>query len=124
MGMAGAPLVSRSRHIAHAAEAAQVHHPSSHCEDHIAHCLVLTSRCCCSSRSQPCNVLLLLPLLLLLAASLMRLPAVVFLLLAETLHGVTADICVDDMVYDCLHRRQHCLLCSLPASCRCVDAGR
>ena len=98
---------------AEAAEAAQLHLPVCHGEAHVAHCLVLIPCCCCSSRSRPSAVLLLL-LLLHLTASLMRLRALMFLLLAELLPDVKADICVDDTVCVCLHRRQHCLLCSLP----------
>ena len=82
------------------------------------HCLVLTPDCHCRSRSRPFAVLLLLQLLLLLllAASLMRPPTLLFLLLTEMLLDVTAGICVDDTVHICLHKRQHCQLCSLPDS--------
>ena len=98
---------------AHAGEAAQLH--LAVCgEAHIAHCLVLTPHCRCRSSSRAFAGLLLLLLPLLLAASLLRLPTLVFLLLAEVLPDVTAGICVDDAVYVCLHRRQHGLLCSLP----------
>ena len=95
-----------------AGKAAQLH-LAVRSKAHIAHCFVLTPHCRCRSRSRPFAVLLLLPLLL-LAASLMRPPALLFLLLVEMLLDVTAGICVDDTVYVCLHRRQHCQLCSLP----------
>ena len=80
---------------------------------------------CCHNRSQPPPKALtaLLLLLLLLAASLMQLPTMVFLLLAEVLRVSTAGICGYHAVYVCLHRRQHSLLRRvLMASSHCADA--
>ena len=77
----------------------------------MAHCLVLSPHCC---RSRSSRRFAVLPLLLLLAASLMRDPALLFLLLAEMLPDVTAGIFVHVAVYVCLHRRQHCQVDSLP----------
>ena len=92
---------------------------------HIVHCPVLTPHCRCISRGRPFPVLLLVPLHPLLAASLLLPPALMFLLLADVLPAVAAGIYLDNTVYACLQRCQHCLLCSLQmVSCRSADARR